>query len=704
MHFSDATSSLCDSEDWDQLALEVVCGTPVLVENENPTDIFVTALGSAIRSVGTSLNLADMDRRTSLHVVQTMPGSLIDAAEGENDVSRPGGQFPLVRSRSHETGNPKICREDPAATDFRGLRLRSGMKGGLGRKSSANARVSFGALPQADSGDDSGDIQVFGTTDSANSEYQAWAAGQSGADSMQKTVTMRELGLPSLLGRRRSSLSSQVYLAGTAGQEGQSAVFLQASSSHNMVPMKSAAVQDSTRALQSSILDFEHLFAQYFVEVTPRRNCSFLVRSLTCSPLRMLFGVPRRPPGPMAVPVTPCTAELLSGWKAEIVNLIVRHREACQQRWPLLQLSRKALEKQIELEVECTSELSGPRSRIVLTLEPERVCHRLLWALGDAFPPAKILAELESGLQARWPQCKIRCADDLFHPSGLFQILVLLGTLLLVVCISLLIDAADEVVHMPPAVAQGRVKRKELMLSTREERLDQLAARLLLTGSVAQLVLLHTVAATFPLRSLHSPFQRDLGCLAAYSTTALRLCRLVAPVVALKMPLAMAVRFQRLRLPLFPARGQLGPHTLAFFCALLLPVLTAAAAWSVRSSLYSQHQLFVSLLQAVSLGSCLAFAAYFEMVKWAVFAAAGLVGLAFFLFARYVAEFTNVRLLKAAQLQWAGAHILPVMGLLLAAALEVESGVARAIIDFICEGQDLIPVNMCKQMLRKSST
>eukprot|EP00913_Durusdinium_trenchii_P002915 g2702.t1 len=55
------------------------------------------------------------------------------------------------------------------------------------------------------------------------------------------------------------------------------------------------------------------------------------------------------------------------------------------------------------------------------------------------------------------------------------------------------------------------------------------------------------------------------------------------------------------------------------------------------------------------------------------------------------AEFTSVSLLKAAQLQWACAHLVPIVGLLISASLEVESGVARALVDFICEAQDAEP-------------
>lgn len=170
------------------------------------------------------------------------------------------------------------------------------------------------------------------------------------------------------------------------------------------------------------------------------------------------------------------------------------------------------------------------------------------------------------------------------------------------------------------------------------------------------------------------------------------------------MPLAMAVRLHRLGLFRLAAGRPLGLHGAVLLCTALLPLLTAAAAWSVRSSLYSHHHICISLLFLAQLGGALGFAVHFEMVRWAVFAAGGIVVLAFHLFSRYTAEFTSVSLLKAAQLQWACAHMVPVLGLLLAAALEVESGVARVLVDFICESQDFIPTRMCIRLLRDAET
>jgi len=166
----------------------------------------------------------------------------------------------------------------------------------------------------------------------------------------------------------------------------------------------------------------------------------------------------------------------------------------------------------------------------------------------------------------------------------------------------------------------------------------------------------------------------------------------------------MAIRFDRLGLPLIvPAAGRpVGLHTAALLSATALPLLTAAAAWSVRSSLYSHHQLLIVLLFLAHLGSALGFAAYFEMVKWAVLGASAGVMVAFYLLAKYASEFTSVSLVRAAKLQWACAHMVPMVGLILAAALEVESGFARALVDFICETQDIMPTKMCIRLLRNA--
>jgi len=327
------------------------------------------------------------------------------------------------------------------------------------------------------------------------------------------------------------------------------------------------------------------------------------------------------------------------------------------------------------------------------------VIHRLLWAIGDAIPPAGVLAEVQKKLQARWPHCHIRCADDLLYPWSVFHAVLVFLSAALALSVRVL-AAAAAAQAVPP---RGHARQAHLE-PTREERLDQLAARVLLTGSLAHLWTLHAMAAAFPLRSLHSPFKRDLGCLAAYSPKASLLLRTVGPLAAASLPVAMAVRFDRLGLSLVvPKPGRpVGLHTGALLCSVTLPLLTGLVAWSVRSSLYSHHHLFIVLLFLAHLGTAFGFAAYFEMVKWAVYVAGANVLGGLFLYFRYTAEFTSARLLKAAQLQWACAHVVPVLGLLLAAALEVESGVARALVDFICEAQDIIPTSMCIRLLREA--
>lgn len=164
----------------------------------------------------------------------------------------------------------------------------------------------------------------------------------------------------------------------------------------------------------------------------------------------------------------------------------------------------------------------------------------------------------------------------------------------------------------------------------------------------------------------------------------------------------MAIRFDRLGLSLIiPAPGRpVGLHSGALFGAAMLPLLTLVATWSVRSSMYSHHHLFIFLLFLAHLGAALGFAAYFDMVKWAVYAAGTCVMGGMFMFWRYSAEFQSVSLVKAAKLQWACAHVVPVLGLLLSVALEVESGVARALVDFICANQDLVPTKMCIRLMR----
>jgi hypothetical protein len=457
---------------------------------------------------------------------------------------------------------------------------------------------------------------------------------------------------------------------------------------------------------RSSILDFEHLFCQFYVGVTLKRRRKCVADFFRCGSAT----------SKATKPCLPDALTIAKAWKAEALECLWNYRAEFQRRWPGMSLSKsrasfeRKLEPLFEAEVSWQDELRGPHKRLVLALEPERVCHRLLWAVGDAIPPEQILFDIQRGLKKRFPHCKIRCADGLWSSAGIFQILMILFTLLLLLGVRSLVCAVPAAQQAMAAPISPRGHNIDVTVLSREERMDQLAARFLLTGSLMQLWLLHAVAAAFPLRSLHSPFRRDLGCLAAYSRTASVLFRYLGPLAALPLPVAMAIRWNRMgrwvgkiAVLLVPtAERQVGWHTLSFCWAASLPVLTTAAAWSVRSSLYSHHHLFITLTFLCHLTAALFFAVSFELVKWAVLGVGGIIAIGVLLFARYTAEFTNGSLLKAAQLQWACAHVVPILGVVLAAALEVEAGVAMALIDYICESQDIIPVKMCIRMLRSS--
>lgn len=427
---------------------------------------------------------------------------------------------------------------------------------------------------------------------------------------------------------------------------------------------------------RSCVLDFEQLFAQYYVQVEPRR-CWWSGPWQRCR----------------LTAVMPEADAVVKEWTLQTASYIWRHRSACEERWPQLKISQGALGRQLERELSFNDQLSNPQHRVVLSLQPERVSHRLLWAIGDERPPADFLWAVQAGLQRRWPTCRIRCVDSWLLP-GIFRILVLLAAIVLALCVQLLVSTAMN----PPKVSNSQ----SVSGPSYEEWLDQLAARLLLTGGFAHLWAFYFIAATFPLRSLHSPFKRDVGCVVAYSGTALRTIRLWMPLASMAMPLAMAMRL--LRLGLLRRSAQLANFHLAMLClSSLLPFMAGAAAWSVRSSMYSHHHAFILLLCVIHMAAIIGFAAYFEVVKWAVFAVGAGVVFNFCLFAKYAAEFTSVSLLKAAKVQWAGVHVVPVLWILLGVALEVESGFARALIDFICENQDVLPPKLCRRMLRNAN-
>ena len=71
---------------------------------------------------------------------------------------------------------------------------------------------------------------------------------------------------------------------------------------------------------------------------------------------------------------------------------------------------------------------------VVVTLLPERVCHRLLWAIGDSLMPDGFLKCSQQSLQSRWRSHRFRCSDHILNPWGTFQTLLVLCTVLLVGC------------------------------------------------------------------------------------------------------------------------------------------------------------------------------------------------------------------------------------------------------------------------------
>eukprot|EP00913_Durusdinium_trenchii_P000147 g132.t1 len=223
-------------------------------------------------------------------------------------------------------------------------------------------------------------------------------------------------------------------------------------------------------------------------------------------------------------------------------------------------------------------------------------------------------------------------------PGSVIRTLFFLATALLLFGLRVA-AAATWAAYQAEAPLPGKKKKVDLTGPSWEEYLDQLSARLILASSLAYFWLLYGIAAAFPLRSLHSPFKRDLGCLAAYSRTGTILFRVVAPIAASGVPAAMAVRFDRLGLGLLvPAHDRpAGFHTAALAGACTLPFLSMAASWSIRSSFYSHHQLFMVLLFVMHMACALGFVLYFEMMKWAVMGAAGVVFAGFYLFVWYQA-------------------------------------------------------------------
>ncbi|CAL1128346.1 unnamed protein product, partial [Cladocopium goreaui] len=340
--------------------------------------------------------------------------------------------------------------------------------------------------------------------------------------------TIQELGLPLIFRRNSHSLMNVQKMA----MPSQSSKDLQSLGSQIIAEEK--LKESSTRA---SILDFEHLFVQYFVEVTP------LLRHRFCASSDAWLA-------------QPSAHEVVRAWKEVLVEGLMSHRQLILQHWPELQLSKEALHSKLQKELVVQDELAGPKRRVLFTLAPEQVCHRLIWALGDSIPAELALEDIGRRLQQRFPQSRIRCCDGLFWPHSVIRTLFFIATALLLFGLRAAALAAWAVYKADPPTP-GKRKKVDLSGPTWEEYLDQFSARLILASSLAFFWLLYGIAAAFPLRSLHSPFKRDLGCLAAYSSTGTFLFRLVAPIAACGVPAAMAVRFDRLGLGLLvPAQDR----------------------------------------------------------------------------------------------------------------------------------------------------
>ena len=203
----------------------------------------------------------------------------------------------------------------------------------------------------------------------------------------------------------------------------------------------------------------------------------------------------------------PSAWEVAQAWKEVLLDLMLQHKALILQHWPELQLTRKGLERRLNEELVVKDELSGPKSRVLLTLAPEHVCHRLLWALGDSIPTEDALKECERRLQQRFPQSSVRCSDNWFWPASVIRTLFAITSVLLLIGLRAAVLAAL-VVYAEPTGTPGKKRKVDVTGPTWEELLDQLSARLILASSLAYLWLLYGIAAAFPLRSLHSPFQQ----------------------------------------------------------------------------------------------------------------------------------------------------------------------------------------------------
>lgn len=428
-------------------------------------------------------------------------------------------------------------------------------------------------------------------------------------------------------------------------------------------PTEHKEVEGTPSHAQHSVLDFEHLFAEYFVEVQPLR----------CWRKRL------EPPSP---------DEVMQAWMADTVRYIMKHHQICEAYWPDATLSSSSLEKHICEEIEWTVEGPSKRGayRIIITLLSECTCHRLLWAIGDAVLPERFLDYVQNSLTRRWPSsvCHLRCKVSFWQPWCIFHTFLVLTTIAFYLCLKSAHSLGDSLfVH---GVREA---------STRGKLMDHFAARLLCLGGLGHLWLFYFVAASFPLRSLHSPFERDLGSLIAYSASASRISRVLGPLTSLAKPAALFIRFSRLGLG-FP--HLLSIQFLVIASAALMPVAAMLVTFTVRSSFYSYHHFCYILNYLVNGVVTLGFTLFLE-VAWPVLGVAALLAGFFILFTQYTSEFTSANLVKAAQIQWASIHILVVLSFVLALALEVEAGFAKAFVNLFCSVQQLIPANVCRRLL-----
>mmetsp|Transcript_93110 Transcript_93110/g.221468 ORF Transcript_93110/g.221468 Transcript_93110/m.221468 type:complete len:559 (-) Transcript_93110:99-1775(-) len=483
-----------------------------------------------------------------------------------------------------------------------------------------------------------------------------------GSEEKDPGGTINQMGLPSILRRRLGSQSPATTVPGTP----RSPRWTYADSGDTWTSFHGdrqlKPVQTPPAHSRNSILDFEHLFSQYFVQVRPSR-----LRGLWHST------------------ALPSPEEVVDAWAEDTAAYIMRYADVCNVYWPQAQLQLPTLHERLLQELQWTVEWSSEkRYRVDITVYPERVCHRLLWAIGDAILPDKFLSHTQTHLQARWRDYRFRCSDGMLWPWGTFQLLFLLCSVGLLSCIR----SIDTLWH---AVYRGGFHDP----SQRDEALDHLASRLLCFGALGHLWVFYMVAAFFPLRTLHSPFDRDLGSMAAYSNRALQTTRIFLPPICTAKLLALLVRFSRLGVPWSLS---LSFHGIMLVCAGLLPILAISVCVALRSSFYSYYHASSILLVVTNGVVTIGFTSFLE-VGWAVLLIAAALMAWLLLFAQYTTEFTKANLMKAAQIQWACVHVLVVLSLVLALALEVEAGFARRFVTLFCDYQTVVPVKVCRRLL-----